>query len=183
MPQSDEECIRFCLNDHPEAFRHLVRRYEIPLTRYLRARLGNAEDAAEAAQETFVRAYFALGRLRKSEAFLSWLLGIADRVVKEAWRAARRSRAVDVGRVELADASTAHETTDDAATAEAVARLPPPYREPILLRYYAGHSCAEISRDSGVPVGTVTKRLSRAYVLLRKHLAGKLSRVEDEVTR
>ncbi len=51
---------------------------------------------------------------------------------------------------------------------EAVARLPDTYREVILLRFYGGQSCAEISRDLGVPLGTVTKRLSRAYALLRE---------------
>jgi RNA polymerase sigma-70 factor (ECF subfamily) len=54
--------------------------------------------------------------------------------------------------------------------AQAVAALPEAYRQVILLRYYAGRSCAEISRELDVPVGTVTKRLSRAYALLRKAL-------------
>ena len=65
MSQPDEECVRFCLDGNPGAYRHLIERYELPLRRYLRARLGNAEEAREAAQETFVRAYFGLGELRK----------------------------------------------------------------------------------------------------------------------
>src|SRR4030042_4878129 len=95
MSPSDDECVRACLNDHPEAFRPRVRRYETPLTRHLCGRLGNADEAAEAAREAFVRAYFALGGLRNPAVFLPWLLGIADRVVKETRRAARRHRTVE----------------------------------------------------------------------------------------
>jgi RNA polymerase sigma-70 factor (ECF subfamily) len=183
MEPSDVEYIRSCLDDHPEAFRHLVRRYEAPLMRYLRGRLGNTEDAAEAAQETLVRAYFALGGLRKREAFLSWLLGIADRVAQEARRAARRFRTVDLEQIEPAESAGPRESAAEAATAEAVANLPETYHEVIVLRYYGGYSCAEIGRDLGVPLGTVTKRLSRAYSLLRERLSGMLVRGEDEVPR
>ena len=52
----------------------------------------------------------------------------------------------------------------------AVGELPEIYRQVVLLRYYAGLSCAEISRDLEVPLGTATKRLSRAYSLLREYL-------------
>jgi RNA polymerase sigma-70 factor (ECF subfamily) len=175
MLPSDDACIRSCLNDHPEAYRHLVRRYESPLARYLRGRLGNADEAAEAVQETFVRAYFALSTLRKPGAFLPWLMGIADRVVKEAYRATRRFRTTDLEQVEPPEANRQQTSSAEAVTAEAVAKLPDTYREVILLRYYGGYSCAEISRDLDVPLGTVTKRLSRAYALLRERLRGQLS--------
>ncbi len=69
MSQADEQCVRSCLDGNPGAYRHLIERYELPLRRYLCARLGNAGEAMEAAQETFVRAYFGLGELRKPGAF------------------------------------------------------------------------------------------------------------------
>ena len=77
-------------------------RYQTPLLRHLRFRLGDADKATEAAQETFVRAYFALRDLRKPEAFFSWLFGIADRVAKETQRAAMRRRTVDWEQIEPA---------------------------------------------------------------------------------
>jgi RNA polymerase sigma-70 factor (ECF subfamily) len=145
--------------------------------------LGHSDQVAEAAQEAFVRAYFALGDLRRPEAFLSWLLGIADRVAKEIHRAAKRYRTVDWHETERAEAAVKRETDAEAETAEAVASLPDTYREVIVLRYYGGYSCAEIGRDLGVPLGTVTKRLSRAYALLRDRLRGKLAIAENEVPR
>ena len=126
-------------------------------------------EAAEAAQETFVRAYFALGKLNRPEAFFSWLLGIADRVAKEAARA--RSRRKNVALRD--DVAEPPPQRDDSATEQlssAVAGLPELYRQVVLLRYYADMSCADISRHLHVPVGTVTKRLSRAYALLRQTL-------------
>jgi RNA polymerase sigma-70 factor, ECF subfamily len=168
MSLADEEWIRSCLNGQPEAFRHLIQRHEMPLVRYLRARLRRTDDAAEAAQETFVRAYFALDKLRKPEAFFARLLGNADRVAKEVQRAARRSRTADCREIEEAGPAEVRESESQTAVAEAVVRLPDTYREVIVLRYYGGYSCAEISCDLDVPLGTVTKRLSRAYALLRE---------------
>ena len=170
MSQSDEQCIKSCLDGHPEAFRHLVERYQSPLRRCLYLRLGNAEEATEATQEAFVRAYFALGKLRKPAAFFSWLLGIADRVAKETFRAAKRSRTVTWEQVPPAELAGKPDANADTGVTEAVAKLPDVYREVVMLRFYAGQSCAEISRDLDVPLGTVTKRLSRAYSLLREHL-------------
>ena len=52
----------------------------------------------------------------------------------------------------------------------AVAELPEPYRQVILLRYYSGNSCAQVAEELGLPIGTVTKQLSRASGLLREAL-------------
>jgi RNA polymerase sigma-70 factor (ECF subfamily) len=171
MCHSDEQCVRRCLDGQRDAFRQLVERHEGPLLGYLIGRLKSYDEAAEAAQETFVRAYFALGKLHKPESFSSWLLGIANRVVEETRRERQRQPA------------TLHERPGPAAVAESVAppgpevtqavtALPEAYRQVILLRYYGAQSCAEISRRLAIPVGTVTGRLSRAYALLRKALQG-----------
>jgi RNA polymerase sigma-70 factor, ECF subfamily len=45
----------------------------------------------------------------------------------------------------------------------ALAALPEPYREVILLRFFGDCSCSEVAVRLGIPLGTVTKRLSRAY--------------------
>ena len=52
----------------------------------------------------------------------------------------------------------------------AIAQLPEAYRKIILLRYYGGHSCNQIAERFNMPLGTVTKTLSRAYAMLRKLL-------------
>jgi RNA polymerase sigma-70 factor, ECF subfamily len=183
MPQADEQVVQSCLNGHPEAYRQLVERYQSPLSGCLHARLGNAEEAAEAAQETFVRAYFALSQLRKPASFFSWLLGIADRVAKESRRSAARRRNVDWGPDEPTDRTDKRDTETDEALTRAVAGLPETYREVVVLRFHGGKSCAEIGRDLGVPLGTVTKRLSRAYALLRETLGPTFLGGESETLR
>jgi RNA polymerase sigma-70 factor, ECF subfamily len=168
--RTDEQCIRDCLDGHPEIFRHLVSRHQDALMGYLRGRLPNEEEAAEAAQETFVRAYFSLRSLLKPGSFPAWLLGIANRVAKETLRARRRSPQAAFDEGQIAETRAESDAGLAAGVTEAVRQLPEAYREVVLLRYSGGLSCVEISRNLGVPLGTVTKRLSRAYALLRKRL-------------
>jgi RNA polymerase sigma-70 factor, ECF subfamily len=168
MCLTDAERVRLCLDGHADAFCQLAECHRVPLMRYLSIRLGGEEAAAEAAQETLVRAYSTLRKLKRPEAFRSWLLGIARRVAQETYRARRRRPPAGLLRRE---AVVEPDDRPDAAVDQAVADLPELYREVVLLRYYGGLSCAEVSRQLGVPVGTVTMRLSRAYAMLRKRLA------------
>jgi RNA polymerase sigma-70 factor (ECF subfamily) len=137
---------------------------------YLTRQLGDPEAAAEMAQESLVRAYFRLNTLKKGEAFFSWLLGIAHRVMLETFRRHKRQRALSVV-ADPAAPTTEQAIDDDSELAEAVAALPDIYREVTVLRYFGGLTCAEVGTRLGVPIGTVTKRLSRAYQLLREALA------------
>jgi RNA polymerase sigma-70 factor (ECF subfamily) len=137
---------------------------------YLTRRLDDPEAAAEVAQESFVRAYFGLNKLKKGDAFLGWLLGIAQRVMLENFRRHGRERSLPSS-ADPAAPSTYPNNVDTADLAEAVAALPDIYRDVTVLRYFGGLSCAEVAERLGVPLGTVTKRLSRAYALLREALS------------
>ena len=170
---NDEEYVRLCLGGRPEMFRHLVVRYESALIKHLTGRLRDPNEAAEAAQESIVRSYFALSRLKKAGSFFPWLLGIADRVAREVRRAHRRRPTLldlDSGSALAQSDLSGHDTQSGPELSQALADLPEAYRQVILMRFYGGQSCAEISRNLGVSVGTVTSRLSRAYVLLRTAL-------------
>jgi len=70
----------------------LVDRYQKSLFSFLAWRMGNFSQAEEAAQESFVRAFLSLGKLRKPESFYSWLLGIAGRMAQEQFRGEVRRR-------------------------------------------------------------------------------------------
>ena len=71
MNRTDRECIRLCLDGHPEAYRELVQCYEGPLIALLTGRIGDADKAREAAQEAFVRSYFSLSKLKKPGSFFA----------------------------------------------------------------------------------------------------------------
>ncbi len=169
MSDTDKYYIERCLDGHPDDFRYLVRRYQGVLLAHLAGNFCNRESAEEVAQETLVRAYFNLNKLKKPSSFFSWLLGISDRVAKEQQRKeqirhqreAIRSYSEEAGSPEL---------SQDYALEAAIAELPEAYRRVILLRYYGGYSCSQIVEQFDMPLGTVTKTLSRAYVMLRNSL-------------
>ena len=164
----DGDYVESIRNGCPEHFRLLVQRYQKPVFAYLASRMGNPLEAEEAAQESFVRAFLSLKTLRKPESFYAWLLGIAGRVAKEQFRsAAHRERDREAAAVMIAEAT---DDEKDHPLEEVIATLPETYRQVILLRYYEGLSCQEIAARLVMPLGTVTKTLSRAYALLRQEL-------------
>jgi DNA-directed RNA polymerase specialized sigma24 family protein len=69
---------------------------------------------------------------------------------------------------------------NDWPLAKTVARLDDFSRQLILLRYYGGHSCKDVAAILNIPIGTVTKSLSRAYTQLREMLKGEATQ-ESEV--
>jgi RNA polymerase sigma-70 factor (ECF subfamily) len=168
MDLTDKEYVQRCCDGHPEDFRLLVQRYQGPLFSYLTGRLRDRSEAEEAAQESFVRAFQSLKKLRKPESFYSWLLGIAGRVAKEQFRSLkRRQQDREVAETMLAEPADNHA---EYPLDEAIAVLPESYRQVILLRYYEELSCQEVAQRLDMPLGTVTKTLSRAYALLRQEL-------------
>jgi RNA polymerase sigma-70 factor (ECF subfamily) len=167
MLNTDGECVRLCLNGHPEAFEQLVARYHAPLMGYLCGRLQDRDGAEEVAQEAFVRSFVALNRLRKPDSYYAWLFGMAERVIKEyAHDRERTKRAITV----LGKQEWPAQPPPDLDLERAIARLPSSYREVVLLRYYGELSCVELAERMDVPLGTVTKRLTRAHEMLRRTL-------------
>ena len=169
MPEDDKFYVERCLDGHPDDFRYLVRRYQAILLANLAGKLGDRERAEEAAQEALVRAYFNMGKLRKPDSFFSWLLGIADNVAKEHQRKEQIQRQRELVR-SFSEESASTELSQDYALETAIAELPEAYRKVILLRYYGEHSCNRIAEQLDMPLGTVTKNLSRAYAMLRESL-------------
>ena len=171
MDLTDKECVERCRDGHPEDFSWLVDRYQRPLFSWLASRIKDSRQAKEAAQESFVRAFTSLRKLRKPESFYSWLLGIANRVAKEQYRSLEHSRREREAAETIAADCVGPDK--DYPLEEAIAVLPESHRQMILLRYYEGLSCQETATRLGVPLGTVTKTLSRAYALLRQELAAR----------
>ena len=173
MDLTDKEYVEHCRDGHPEDFGLLVERYQKPLFSWLASRVGDGGLAEEAAQESLVRAFLSLKKLRKPESFYSWLLGIAGRVAKEQFRSvAHRQRDREAAETMMTDATDSGEAYP---LEEAIAALPESHRQVILLRYYERLSCQEVATRLEMPLGTVTKTLSRAYALLRQELSARES--------
>ena len=127
-----------------------------------------------------MRAFLSLKKLRKPESFYSWLLGIAGRVAKEQFRSKlHRQQEGEVAETMMISAA---DRDEDYPLEEAIAALPENHRQVILLRYYEGLSCQEVTTRPKLPLGTVTKTLSRAYALLRQELKAR-ERAEQTINQ
>jgi RNA polymerase sigma-70 factor (ECF subfamily) len=178
---SDElELIQQAKKGDHQAFAVLVRRYQRRLTGVALALTRNADDAAELAQEAFVRAYQNLGQFEARSSFSTWLYRIVANLAIDFRR--RESRHV-VLRGEEAEnelrrlagsGDTAFSTTFGGELKGrlrmALNELTPEHRVVILLREVEGLSYEEISETLGCPRGTVMSRLHYARMRLREQL-------------
>lgn len=171
MARKDEYYVQRCLRGHIDDYRHLVGRYEGILLGHLAGRLGRMDAAEEVAQEALVRAYFKLSELKKQGSFFSWLVSIANNVTKEFLRDSKKFNTM-AELPEKEDESNKNRE-DDYELEKTIAKLPESQREVLLLRYYGDLSCAEVAEKLDIPLGTVTKNLSRAYDNLRELLRKK----------
>ena len=168
MARKDGYYVRRCLRGHVDDYRHLVKRYEGVLLGHLAGRLGCMDAAEEVAQESLVRAYFKLSELKKPSSYFSWLISIANNVAKEFLRDKKKFNTM----AKLPEEGKMYPVSreDDYELEKMIANLPKSQREVLLLRYYGGLSCLEVAQKLGIPLGTVTKNLSRAYKNLRELL-------------
>lgn len=177
-PDDDVVCVARCLQGDSSAFEPIVRRYQRVLFSVARRMLGNHEDAMDATQNVFVRAYQRLDTFDPDRRFFSWIYRIA---VNECLNA-RRSRRPDEA---LADALTDEGASplDTVAAMErsasidaALVNLSEEHRLVVVLRHFAELSYTEISEAIGVPEKTVKSRLfdarQRLGMLLRLQPGG-----------
>jgi RNA polymerase sigma factor (sigma-70 family) len=171
-----------------EAFNQLVRLYESRVYNLCYRMLGDADAAADVAQDTFISAYRNLHRFRGG-VFRSWLLRIATNACYDALRARKRRPSVSLDAAQEADDGQGFdipdpsESPDDAALrrelAAAIQRgideLPDDQRVVVILSDVQGLAYEEIAEVTNTNLGTVKSRLSRARARLRDILrAGEL---------
>jgi RNA polymerase sigma factor (sigma-70 family) len=182
--RTEWDLILRCRRGSTAAFEPLVRAHEARALAVAEGMLGDADDAADAVQEAFVKAYRSLRRLREGSTFGPWFRTIVRNHCRDRLRAAggRSQVAWEEGAAEEAgrEAPSAAAALERAELSEAVrgalARISPEHREILVLKEMEGMSYAEIARETGVPAGTVASRLHHARLALRKVLvAGGIS--------
>jgi RNA polymerase sigma-70 factor (ECF subfamily) len=173
----EREAIRRCLSGDREAFAHLVRQYQAQVLGLCYRMTGSREDAADIAQQAFLKAYQHLHTHDPALPFRPWLLKIATNECVSFLRRHGRQRAVPDEAVlqEAADPTPSPlalmELADDRAEVrQAVLALPLPYRTVILQYYFEGLSYQEIANRSGMAIGTISTHLFRAKQLLKRIL-------------
>ncbi len=164
------------------AFAQLVGTYQTPVYNLAHRMLGNAEDAEDAAQETFLRAYAQLKRFQAGRNFATWLLSIGAHYCIDRLRGRKfRWLSLDEEGLNEGLASDLPEPDDELLRREnerevsgLLDRLPPANRLVVVLRYWYDQSIEEIAETTGDSVGAVKVRLHRA----RQALARELRRAE-----
>jgi RNA polymerase sigma factor (sigma-70 family) len=166
----------------PAAFEALVRRHQGAVYNFCLHVLGQADDAADVAQETFVRLFTHLGQLDAREPIAPWLFRVArNRCID----VIRRRRTVPLGPTDDSDESSpgldpadedplpdemAERADLQRVLTQAIAQLPSAYAEVVALRYTGDLSFAEIGAVLDCDEGAARVRFHRAKALLRRQL-------------
>ena len=165
-----------------DAYGKIVARYNGRLYNFIYRFVGDRETAEDIVQETFLRAFRKRKEYRAIANFSTWLFTIAGNLAKSELRRRKRWRLFSIERdeetdtgMELPDKSArpdkiAESSLADVQIQQAIASLPPNYRQVILLRDVQGMSYQEISEIVDCPVGTVKSRVNRARLKLQQKL-------------
>lgn len=158
------------------AFGQLMHRYAGAVYNLTYRMLGNAEDAEDASQEIFLRAYTRLESFDRQRRFSTWLLSIASNYCIDRLRRRRFSwltlddAAFAVPTKERGPERTALDHEQQAIVQRALQKLPENYRTVTVLRYWSDLSYEEISKVTGLPESTIKTRLHRARHMLAEAL-------------
>ncbi len=177
---TDAELIARTRAGDPDAFGTLVSRYYEACWRFAYHMLGERADAEDVVQETYLRAYLAIGRYDERDQFRGWLFRILTNQCRNALTSrGRRTRRFVQDEVALdtaaAPASGLSLGVEDAALARALTQLDPNQREALLLKYAEGLEYTEMSAMTGVGESALKMRVKRGVERLR----GMLGPIDD----
>ena len=185
----DKELIRRFNDGDPTGFDELVERYSGRAYQIAYGVLGNRQDAEEVSQDVFVRVLRALPKFRGDAEFTTWMYRIAVNLARNKYRwnrsrGAQQSVSIDApvegqdGAERTMDLEEGRIGPDQEASLGELERqigtelhkLPPLYREALVLRNVEDMSYEAIADLLGCKLGTIKSRIARAREELRKRL-------------
>lgn len=183
MPEKEKLLLKRCKKGDLRAYDILMQKYEKKVYNLCYRMVNNAEDAADLAQEVFLKAYRALTDFRGQSGFSTWLYRIAVNACRDELRKRRKKPPVlsldkpletEEGELHFEAADTAPGPLETALRGELqreiqglLSKLPRNYRTVIILRDLQGLSYEEIASVLEINLGTLKSRLNRARSLLR----------------
>ena len=179
--EEERAVIERVLSGDGQAFEALVKANEKGVYNLALRMLGNAEDALDASQEAFFRAYKALGKFRGDSKFSVWLYRLTSNVCLDMLRKAGRYDETSLTGEDEEDLPLPDSRFDPQAALdrsevrravrEGLERLDPLFRQALVLRDVSGLSYDEIGQALDLEPGTVKSRIFRA----RRKLAALLT--------
>ncbi len=169
MSELETEWLTRVLKGDPEAFTQLIETYQGPVYNLCYRMLGDANDAEDAAQETFLRAYKGIRRYDNQRSFSTWLLSIAAHYCIDQIRR-RRFSAIsleETPELDPPDLTPGPETAllmseDQKRVQSLLAVLSPQDRAAVVMRYWYDLSYEEIGEALSMSVSAIKSRLHRA---------------------
>jgi len=177
------------------AFEDLYRSHQAGIFTFIRSQVRHREIAADLTQETFVRAWESLPRLRKAGAFRGWLHRIAANLVRDEVKSGRSRLEVTESTL-LGDTETPQQEAPAPESDgpeqrlvegelsrhvwSALEELSEEHRAAVVMHHMEGMSVEEIAQAMGVRPGTIMSRLSRAREALRHRLSRYVEEGSDD---
>lgn len=178
--EPDADTLARFRNGDVTALAAVFRLYGGQVHRLARKMLGNPDDAEDATQEIFIRAFEQAAKFHGRSGLFTWLYRLAVRHCLNKMKGIRRReaherRASQEGRTEQVSAAPSPlarliDNERNEVVAELLQSLPPHYRSCLLLREVDGLSYSQIAEVLEIPAGTVMSRLARARRTLRARL-------------
>ena len=168
----DATVVARCLAGEHNAYEAIVSRYQKGLFNVALRMLGNYEDARDATQTAFIKAYEHLDSFNPEQRFFNWLFRILKNECLNSLRGRRAAEPVSVGLAATNRADPVEERERHQAVQSALLTLSVEYREVVVLRHFTDLSYDEIAATLGIPAKTVKSRLYTARQQLGERLAG-----------
>ncbi len=169
---AETEWVRQARQGDAASWESIVETYQQPIFRLAYLLLGDADDAEDVAQETFIHAYKGLARFDAERPLRPWLMRITTHLAYNWQRSSKRyllalQRLLRSELIAEAVRPPPGQNPDDAELWAAVRKLSPADQQVIYLRYFLDVPEMEAAEVLGVPVGTVKSRLHRGVARLR----------------
>lgn len=167
---TEANAIKLCLNDQdPIGFEYLVEQYKREAYYHAYSFTNNKEDAADACQDSFRKAFSAMPKLKALDQFYPWFYRILkNHCINLTARKSTTKKYYETARVETSPQANAHPATamETAEQKEQIRKvlqtLKPDFREILTLKYFSEKNYDEISELLEIPRGTVMSRLYHA---------------------
>ena len=180
MKHNDVDLIHRILEGDDSAFTHLVEEYQKQVHALAWKIIGDFHVAEEITQDTFLKVYQKLDTLKNPQQFAGWLYVITSRLCYR-WIRKNRKRAelLDDAEIDMLEETAYSKYVADENTKvridaqrkvvhKLLSKLQESERTVMVLHYFSGMTCEEISRFLGVSTSAIKSRLSRARQRLRK---------------
>jgi RNA polymerase sigma-70 factor, ECF subfamily len=174
MGPTDSELMQRWRQGDSLAFETLVRRWEQRVANLLRRLLGFSDQVPDLCQEVFFKVFQARQHYRENGHFATWLYRIVLNTARDAGRRQRRQLAVvenpePVDPAQLPGAKCEQKETTQ-LVGRALAELPKPLREVLVLHHYENLNFEQIARLTGIPASTLKSRFAAGLNRLRSRL-------------